>query len=320
MKFPSSVTGLRTLWRRHHTAIVLLLTLSIIAGVSRSLLRGEVGTGTGGSSSSSSSAAEQLRSCSSKGTVFEDMTSLKKVMETFQKRVSEVVKERETFLSSPSKWQCVPDKDGNIDAPMPKLQALADDMPGWHYQYVSPLDPASPLEKVQRPVSFGSFSSILGEFEREYECKLTEFQDRAFLMVLQNEDLDPEPRQFCCDQNQSCGEVRASSACTSPVTDDPKCGGACAVKLNAADMAVRPTAYFNQQLTERIRARTAVQRTIYALRSFEMNYVYAKQLTCFSRASLDLKNELSLLADATSCMPKIWDAVTSLHDPGKLPQ
>jgi hypothetical protein len=65
---------------------------------------------------------------------------------------------------------------------------------------------------------------------------------------------------------------------------------------------------------ERQVSRVAVERSLATMRSFEMNYAIARQFVCYQRASLDLKNEMSLLADAVSCMPKIWDAVTSIHD------
>lgn len=62
------------------------------------------------------------------------------------------------------------------------------------------------------------------------------------------------------------------------------------------------------------RVQRALERTLHTMRSFDGNYGAARNIWCYELASLDLRNELGLVADATSCMPKIWDAVTSLHD------
>lgn len=166
-----------------------------------------------------------------------------------------------------------------------------------------------------RPVSFDAFGAVVAEFQREYECKLTELQDRLLLEVARNQDL-PRGTQFCC-MADGCGIVSDAAACTGPITTDPVCDNACDLSLtiSAHIFATRMGPYHRDLQTEREVSRIAVSRAIQTLRSFEIHSAAARQLTCYQRASLDLRNEMSLLADTVSCMPKIWDATTSLHDP-----
>ncbi len=319
MNIRSLLVGFRTtlpLRVKKHGTIIAVLTLLLIVGVSSNVIvkmqpaHGQI-PGAGGSSSS---ADENLRACSSVGTIFENVYNLTDVMALFKQRASGVVKEREDFLMTPSKWQCLPGQTGSADPPMPQLQQLAANMPGWYFRYGTPGN----MTTIFKPVSFTAFSSVLGEFEREYECKLSEFQVSAFADVAINNDLktgEQPPNQFCCDvSTNTCVLATDPTYCSSPPTDDAQCNLACDLGPTMYDFGTRPLPYVQLQLVERQRARVAVERTILAMRSFEINYAYAKQLTCFQRASLDLKNELGLLADTTSCMPRIWDAVTSLHD------
>ncbi len=316
MSTPHSSVSMKGVWSSHRTTIIVLLLLGIVAGSSRYFLSADLlqNPSAGGNESSATPELNMLRTCSSVGTVFEHLNSLQEVMVTFRSRVSEVVAEREQFLSTPSKWQCLAGDDSESEPPMDKLTALADGLPGWHFQSPLPFVIGNQTAPAMKPVTFSSFASILGEFERAYECKLTEFQDSAFLSVATNNDQPPGLRQFCCDAQSACVQATSDAVCAGPVVSDPGCGGVCPLRISQQQFVGRLGEYWPLQLVERQRARTALQRTISALRSFEMNYAYAKQLTCFQRASLDLKNELSLLADTTSCLPRIWDAVTSLHD------
>ncbi len=265
---------LKAYWHRHRVLIAILGALSVVAGTSQFLRADLVGGPSESDTLSLSADEDEFRVCSSAGTVFEEMVSLTAVMEKFQQGMSAVTGEREQFLALPSRWQCISGSDGQSDPAFPALQELAENMPGW-------FDKTPDGSRRQRNVTFDSFASIVAEFLREYECKLSEFQEDAFRIVYADTDL-PEPT----------GREPAQ-----------------------VDFALRTPSFWSLQQIERQRARTAVNRTLQALRSFEVSYTYAKPLTCFQRASHDLKNELSLLADAISSMPKIWDALTSLHDP-----
>ncbi len=266
-----------SVWQRHQGLIVVLTGLSILAGSSHYFLSAALLDGSPDAGSGSMSSSEELRICASQGTMFDGITNLSTVLETFRQRVSAIVEEREGYLRNSARWTCLPldGQQGANDAPAPAiLRALADELPGWSVR--TPDGSTMP-----RPVTFASFASILSEFEREYECKLSEFKEDAFLIVY-------------ADQDQA-----------TPT----------GIKAIQADFIARAPAFRSLQDIERQRARIAVERTIQDVRSYELSYTYAKQLVCFQRASLDLKNELSLLADTVSCMPKVWDALTSLHDP-----
>lgn len=291
---------------RHQSLFLILFLLSIAAALSNVLLRGDLlSSSTAGDSSSNSSL--NLRTCTSKGTVFEELRTLKEATDRFSLGVSAVIDERENYFRSPSKWSCLSSEDGGNGPPVGALRALAELLPGWNFR-------SAFGATTLRPVIFESFTSILGEFQREYECKLAEFSYSADGMVARNLDLD-DPQEFCCDRTSRCVQATGNVSCLTITFDNPECNGQCPTGNTHAVLAVRLEKFRTRIENEKQRARTAMLRTIHALRSFEINYVYALQLTCFQRASLDLKSELSLLADATSCMPKIWDAVTSLHDP-----
>ncbi len=267
-------------------------------------LRGElVGDGAGGEEFSGSE-KEGLRTCTSESTIFEDTDTLKESRDLFLERMDEVVQERETYLFSPSKWTCTSEEEA--PETMEKLSELAEELPGWKYRL------SEDVEEV-RPVHFAAFDSILTEFEREYECKLTEFREASSLETIGNRDLE-NPAQFCCTDGDLCMQATENVTCAGGTTEDPACDGACEIQVTHADIATRTTAFEDRTDIERARARMALERTVHALRSFETSYAYARQLHCFQRASLDLKNQMSLLADAVSCMPKIWNAVTSVHD------
>lgn len=302
------------LWHRHQTAIVILLFLSTAAGLSNYFLGANLlPNGMNSNPDAAVSTTDDSRACTSVGTPFQDMTQLQEVMKFFRSQMSEVVSEREKFLSTPSKWQCLPDANGMTEPPMPKLEELAGMLPGWRLNYTLPIGGYPQKFSVENPLTFASFASVLAEFERAYKCKLSEFQDQTILIVTQGYDEDV-PRQFCCQDN-GCSFASPTSNCTTTPSDDRTCGGSCGPgSMGPGDFVERTGNYHAVQLLERKRAHLAVERTLSVLRSYEINYAYAKQLTCLQRASMDLKNEVGLLADAMSCMPRIWDSVTSIHD------
>jgi hypothetical protein len=265
---------LTLLVRRVRTHAVLLLVIVIlggVAGVLRLTVHASLPTITGVQEDS-------YRTCSDVGTLFEGMQSASGVTALFNKTVSVVVAERQLYLSTPSMWSCI------AEPPMAKLSLLASNLPGWYF----PVDTATPSGTVtgyrSRVGSFSSFSSVLAEFLREYECKLSIMEDRTSEAILSGNDID-----------QPC----TSSPCPS---------------LSFPDFFIRPGKYKDRITADKDRARVALERTLHTMRSFEANYAAARNIWCFELASLDLRNELGLLADATSCMPKIWDAITSLHD------
>ncbi len=65
---------------------------------------------------------------------------------------------------------------------------------------------------------------------------------------------------------------------------------------------------------ELLTARPALERTIAFIGSVDRLRPLSAELECLKRASLDLRNALGLLSEASSCFPKIWDARGSLRD------
>lgn len=306
MKFALSIKGFQArlfpFWRRHRLLLVTLFTLSLVAASSR-FLRGSI-VGLPPDVATFFEASMDPRVCSSTGTVFMNLKTLKGTTDLFRQTMSSVVGEHEEFLKTPSSWPCLTGQEGGIGI----LTDVAKKMPGWYYV------PASGDPKLL-PVTYASFASVIGEFEREYECKLAEFKLSADAMVANNRDID-DPNSFCCDEESNvCKQITDVVACASTPSDDATCAEECPINNTQEAYGTRLTAFQVRIESDKEHARLAVLRTLHALRSFELNYAYAKQLVCFQRASLDLKNELGLLADTMSCMPKIWDAVTSLHDP-----
>ncbi len=301
--------------KKYQLLVLTILVLFAVAGSSR-FLRGDLLGGDEGDSGGSSSSEESLRTCSSKGTMFQKTENLGVARAMYKNSMSAIVAEREKILQTPSEWKCGSGASG--EPATPELRKLAQQLPGWHFRTTVPLLFWETTVPVLRPVTFASFGAIVAEFQREYECKLTELQDRTIAEVSRNQDIDltqesGAPTQFCCVQ-AGCREQKDDAQCLSPRTEDPNCGYECPVALYITDLAHRSPLLHASLSKERQVSRNAVERTLSTLRSFEMNYAIARQFTCYQRASLDLKNEMSLLADAVSCMPKIWDATTSIHD------
>lgn len=308
----NGMTRMTDIARRHQLLTLTIVALLAAAG-SAQFLRGQlVPSGTSGVAGSSSSRPEDLRVCDDSVTIFKDDRTLEKAMKRLKERMSGIVDEREKFFRTPSEWKCGPNQEPSF----PQLDRLADDLPGWHYQFTPSGQLDSPIA-LKKPVTFDAFSAVALELQREYECKLTKFQDGVIGEVGVNEDVS-EPTQFCCQTQggeDSCVVKTPETVCAGAATEDPQCDDQCKVILFTTDLTTRPEVYHFEQTVERQRSRLALERTLQTLRSFEMNYVVARQLMCYQRASLDLKNELNLLADTTSCIPKIWNAVTSIHDP-----
>lgn len=300
---------------QRHKLLALAFIVLCVAGISPRFLRGDIlGPGDIEEGDGSALFGESLRSCNSIGTIFKDTENLGEARMIYREAMANIVGEREKILSTSSEWKCGTGSEG--EPSMPKLLELADKLPGWHYHVTVPFLFGSTSLPVLRPVTFASFSAIVAEVQREYECKLTEIQDRNIAEVSLNNDIE-KPAKFCCitvGDSGGCRQQTDQAMCDTTLTSDPGCDGACPILLYMSDLAERVPNLHSSLTEERQISRVAVERTLSTLRSFEMNYAIARQLMCYERASLDLKNEMSLLADAVSCMPKIWDAVTSIHD------
>lgn len=299
---------------RHRILVLTIIVMFAAAGSSRFVRGNILGTGSSGGLGNSSSSEQSLRACDSKDTRFEDVQNIDELRNIYRQGMTAVVSEREKILKTPSLWKCGLGAAG--EPPIAELRALAADIPGWHYRVDTSFLFGAVTVPVQRPVTFASFASIVAEFQRGYECKLSELQDRNLAEVALNNDIE-KPAQFCCitaGDSQGCREQADVGICETPLTTNPACNEQCPVLLYMSDLARRVPALHQNALDEREISRVAMERMLSTMRSFEVNYAVARQFVCYQRASLDLKNEMSLLADAVSCMPKIWDAVTSIHD------
>ena len=61
-------------------------------------------------------------------------------------------------------------------------------------------------------------------------------------------------------------------------------------------------------------ARPTLERALAFLGGIDRMRPLTAELECLKRASLDLRNNTGLMAEAASCMPKVWDARGSLRD------
>lgn len=308
--------------------------LALVLGASIPLLGMQIvraSTTAGAGSSSSVSDLDDPRSCTSSGTIFYGIRRPIDAINLFQQLASGVVREREQILRDPTLWTCFGGSSGIQPPPSPLLEQLAAQLPGWHHKYITNVGGIGiQTTYVPKPVYFESFASVLMELQREYECKLAEFQPESVLTVRTDQDLDgPDGAahsggsSYCCEkETYVCVDANAPNENGDlPECDpdryqgqDPVCNMECTIPDHFDNFGLRIQNNFERMNRERKRARIAVERSILTLRSLEMSIVFAVQMSCFQRAGLDIKNELALLADGTSCMPKIWDAVNSLHD------
>lgn len=293
--------------KKYRVVAILLASLFVAAGTGN-FLAGNIWNiniaglqiVTGGSSPM----GDDLRACSGQNTIFEDKETVTDTHDTYMTEMENIFTEREMLMKNSAKWTCGADADRTI--PMPALQSLAERLPGWHVQP----DPPDGTPRM-RPVSFDAFSAIAGELQREYECKLFELIDRSLPLMAKNKDISPG--NFCCT-DQGCASVTTGFTCVSPETTDSQCNQECPVYLTQSEIAKRLPATMEIINIERQQSRMALERALQTMRGLDIAFPEARELFCYQRASLDLRNELNLLADAVSCMPKIWDAVTSLHD------
>jgi hypothetical protein len=65
---------------------------------------------------------------------------------------------------------------------------------------------------------------------------------------------------------------------------------------------------------ERKIAREALERSLSLVGGFDRLFPLSIDIECLKRASLDMRNVLGLTADASTCLPRIWDAKGSLRD------
>lgn len=65
---------------------------------------------------------------------------------------------------------------------------------------------------------------------------------------------------------------------------------------------------------ETVLARESLSRALGLVSGFDRLQPLSLDIECLKRSSLDLRNVLGLASDASSCLPRIWDAKGSLRD------
>ncbi len=257
-----------------------------------------------------------LRTCSATGTVFETIWNFSALEKKFLEDMRAVTNERVNLLFSPSRLSCLSDQQPQ----MPALESMAVRLPGLYFQEQYPEQAGIATKTSIRPITWNAFSTVVTEYERVYECRLAEIASRGVIVVAADLDED-QPKQYCCDGSPwVCVPALTAKSCQTGWSTDPNCDKVCPPPCcedpvnQSYKFASRLQPLTTRMSNERNHARVALERTLNTLRSFETNYAIAKQLNCFERGSVDLQNELSLLSDAASCLPRIWDVVTSIHD------
>jgi hypothetical protein len=296
---------------RAHRVLLIVLVGLFVAGQAGAFLTGYLGRGgiTGLVIRKEAQVKDdELRACSGQHTMFQDMETVDAVHKQYLAEMNAIFNEREQSLQRSETWLC--DQDVDTSLPMDALKKLAAKLPGWSIALSGPKS-----TPVIRPVTVEAFSAIAAELQRDYECKLTELNDRALALMSRNKDISPG--EFCCSK-LGCAATVTGAECLGDVTTDSICNRECPVYLSSPEIAKRLSSTSEVIQVEKEHSRIALDRALLALRSMDSKFPIARGLLCYQRASLDLRNEFSLLADAVSCMPKIWDAVTSLHDRTKL--
>lgn len=139
------------------------------------------------------------------------------------------------------------------------------------------------LSAQDKKAEFSSFIPIITEYQRVYECRLYELTEGRIDIVQEGQD------------ESSSAEGAKSNF----------------------ETAQRITSLTQRLADERRTSRIALEHTFNTFRSFELAAPMNIELNCLQREALDVRNAMSLLSDAASCLPKIWDAATSLHEPGQ---
>lgn len=157
------------------------------------------------------------------------------------------------------------------------------------YALLQPTGPLSALAETLPPwkhpvylknLSEADIGSVLLEHLRVYECALKE--RKKFLIQEVQTDLDKNP------------DV------SKPVT-----------RPQVLTQTDKEQKQINDEL---VAARAALNRTLTIIGSLDRLRPISLELECIQRASLDLRNAFGLAADATACLPRIWDTRGSLRD------
>ena len=172
---------------------------------------------------------------------------------------------------------CMEEDYGLFMKPQSELSSLAGILPTWQH-------PANAARLTQLDIS-----EVLLEYLRMYECALLER-----LLVL------PEyvARQETERQRWKFGLPALSVI----FFDTVDISG-----IKTGDERVRI-------LRELAISRRALHKTITLISGMDRMRPLYEEINCFQQTSLDIRNAMSLAADAASCLPRIWNHKDSLRD------
>lgn len=169
------------------------------------------------------------------------------------------------------------------DASSAQITCTGDD----YSSMMKPTDELQSLASTLPPwkgkkVSELELAPVLLEYLRTYECSLQEKKYFLYLSPLEQE----------------------SGASSEPAKDLP-----------LGDYVTQVTEESEIIERELASARPILERTLTLAGGLDRFRPLAMDVECINRASLDLRNVLGLTAEASACMPRIWDARGSLRDP-----
>jgi hypothetical protein len=273
-RHPSAFADVRASLKKHATLLIILGGLTVIAA-GANVLTGNVFQGFPKGSDIVIHGSGSI-ACTSSGTIFdvridEKMDIPSEVVQKYHRMMSAAFAEHERALATPSAWTCSANTFERMAPRSQTLSAMASTMPQW--------------KKRLQDVTFVKFPDVVADFQRLYECKLSEFDASWSTTVVA----------------QGYDRYDSSAQKGKPIT-----------QFTETPRIVE----FQNSLHEEVElTRLALQRSLLTLRSLELGAPINVELNCLEREMLDMRNELSLLADASACFPRIWDAATSLHEP-----
>jgi hypothetical protein len=171
-----------------------------------------------------------------------------------------------------------PDSDNTLPAPTQELQTLA-----------ASLDPWKAPARL-RTLSEADMGAVLLEYLRTYECALQEYRTFFYAHVY---------------ASSSAGTGSALSSSRSSAAPPPQ----------TIEEYNRLQAERGRQISQELRvARAALNRTLALTGRLNRLRPVFYDVNCFVAASLDLRNQLGLAAEVSSCLPRIRDAHSTLRD------
>lgn len=234
------------------------------------------------------------------------MSDVDKWIRLYHKTVGEVIDEQFEDTSP----ECVGATYAQALSPKAKLWNLAGRLPSWNdYTWQYPLpdtdgdglpgppddtanppvpNPAGPLNNNLYRLSQLDMGTVLLEYLQMYECALVERS-----IFLPTETLDQEQRR-----SRRLGEL------PSPIKD----------LIFISEVVNNAIADRKLIFDELLFARRSLKRTLALTTGYLRMKPMETEILCLQQASLDLRNSFALAADASSCLPRVWNIKTSLRN------